>query len=567
MTSSKIHTMAQDKDIWILVVAHPDDESMFFIPTLRNLLTNAGGKPTIHVLCLSNGDYRDASDGPIRTQEIHHACSCIGIQNERIPKKETRSDKDFMAAVTVLNDDRMKDGPNEVWNSDLIAETVLEHILKVVPLTFRENQKNKETSAWNVLGKEEMQVASLDKECCMQSININLLTFDEGGVSNHPNHKDVFWGVRCFINDKCHTTSNESILSASLQLYEQQNENKLTNKTIKVNVGAFTLKTISNPLMKYFFWIFVDLLPFLLGLLMQVLGYLIFFLSGALLNLRRHSMVSQMRQFSGVNITSEGLQCRLMDPALVWRAMAAHRSQFVWYRRLSIIFSRYTYINELNQISLDKLPCEDEHHEYTTKLPPISIIKEVESSPKFLLTHEQINAMRESVIPTSLHHRPWKRIYSLSRDGDSFVSFEKLVGDWNDKQGNQSTLLVVKTMAGAIIGGYSDIPFVIKLSKPIGSAERCRLFLMENDSIIVYGKQPSLYSKKIILDSTRRIVAFGGGSTEKCDEGFGLCLEDGFARGTTSRCEAFGNEPLVPDKGGIFDILDVEVWGFVFGQL
>jgi N-acetylglucosaminylphosphatidylinositol deacetylase len=34
-------------------------------------------------------------------------------------------------------------------------------------------------------------------------------------------------------------------------------------------------------------------------------------------------------------------------PWLAWRAMRAHRSQFVWYRRLHVLLSRYTYVNTL----------------------------------------------------------------------------------------------------------------------------------------------------------------------------------------------------------------------------
>lgn len=33
-----------------------------------------------------------------------------------------------------------------------------------------------------------------------------------------------------------------------------------------------------------------------------------------------------------------------------WRAMAAHRSQFVWYRRLFVIFSRFAYVNTLRRM-------------------------------------------------------------------------------------------------------------------------------------------------------------------------------------------------------------------------
>lgn len=38
--------------MWLLVIAHPDDESMFFAPTLLELL-RAGEQ--VHVLCLSTG--------------------------------------------------------------------------------------------------------------------------------------------------------------------------------------------------------------------------------------------------------------------------------------------------------------------------------------------------------------------------------------------------------------------------------------------------------------------------------------------------------------------------------
>ena len=40
---------------------------------------------------------------------------------------------------------------------------------------------------------------------------------------------------------------------------------------------------------------------------------------------------------------------RLQQPALNWRAMASHTSQFVWYRRLFVVFSCYTYVNRLKR--------------------------------------------------------------------------------------------------------------------------------------------------------------------------------------------------------------------------
>ena len=50
------------------------------------------------------------------------------------------------------------------------------------------------------------------------------------------------------------------------------------------------------------------------------------------------------------SVTAESVTCRIFEPKLVWNAMAAHGTQFVWYRRLSVLFSRYTYTNTLRLI-------------------------------------------------------------------------------------------------------------------------------------------------------------------------------------------------------------------------
>lgn len=40
-----------------------------------------------------------------------------------------------------------------------------------------------------------------------------------------------------------------------------------------------------------------------------------------------------------------------LNPFATWRAMEVHRSQFVWYRRLFVLFSRYGYLNTLERLS------------------------------------------------------------------------------------------------------------------------------------------------------------------------------------------------------------------------
>ena len=39
----------------VLVTAHPDDESMFFLPVIRALISRADEK--VWLICLSTGDY------------------------------------------------------------------------------------------------------------------------------------------------------------------------------------------------------------------------------------------------------------------------------------------------------------------------------------------------------------------------------------------------------------------------------------------------------------------------------------------------------------------------------
>ncbi len=570
-------TISRRHDIWLLVTAHPDDESMFFIPTLKNLRD----APNVHVLCLSNGDYRDASDGPTRTREMHDACSLIGIRNG-MGGARSRS-------VTVVNDERMRDGPDEVWSPDLVSDAVLEHIRgAVTPSAFvggndgasgkpahdylLSSDPSNVDESWRYAEKREQQ-SSTSMEAFVRSTSLNILTFDQGGVSGHPNHVDVYRGIRCLLNEKCDVARDKRKGSfATLRLCEETNDSVV----IEINVTVHTLRTISNPLQKYLLWAFVEIVPFLIIGLLQVLWYVAYFLIGGLLWGKGDPHIPTFSRV--LKPDADKMHCRIMDPTLVWRAMAAHRTQFVWYRRLSVLFSRYTYINDLQKMTIVAPPYDDDDDDDAdddendiASLPPVVTVKEEDDSPAFLLTPMQINSLRAAVLPAALHHRPWKRVYSLARDGDSFMAFRNRMEAWNGSQGQQYSLLVVKTAGGDVIGGYADVPIVPLASAAGLSAARSCLFKLETAKdpvVVVYGKHCTTSSKRMVFDATRRIIAFGGDDDDGgSDGGFGLSLDDGFARGTTARCAAFQSEPLVADHGGVFDVLDVEVWGFLFGRI
>ncbi|RYR64313.1 hypothetical protein Ahy_A03g010447 isoform C [Arachis hypogaea] len=121
----------------LLVIAHPDDESMFFTPTI-NFLTSR--RHNVQVLCLSIGDAD--GKGNIRKKELFQACVAL-----KVP----------MQQVKIVNHPDLQDGFGKVWNHSLLANII------------------------------EEQITS-------HCINM-IITFDNYGVSGHCNHRDVHYGV------------------------------------------------------------------------------------------------------------------------------------------------------------------------------------------------------------------------------------------------------------------------------------------------------------------------------------------------------------------------------------
>ena len=206
----------------LLVISHPDDESMFFGPTIQ-ALRRAGART--HILCLSNGDADGL--GAVREKELEIARKFLGVDSSE-----------------VVNDSKLKDGFKEVWPEETIAARV------------------------------EASVRRLDANV--------VLTFDAKGVSGHPNHVAAYRGVRRW--------------AAAAQ-------------KISASPEAWALVTV-NPLRK--FLTFGDV-----------------FASFAL---ESHVLVA----------ATSAMEVR--------RAMSLHRSQWVWYRKLFVLFSRYAYVNSLRRL-------------------------------------------------------------------------------------------------------------------------------------------------------------------------------------------------------------------------
>uniref|UniRef100_A0A8C5QWF7 N-acetylglucosaminylphosphatidylinositol deacetylase n=1 Tax=Leptobrachium leishanense TaxID=445787 RepID=A0A8C5QWF7_9ANUR len=102
----------------LLLIAHPDDECMFFAPTILGLLRE---QRQLHVLCFSTGNYYN--QGEIRKNELIHSCTALGIPPSNVTD--------------------LPDNPNVQWNTDLLSDLILNHIkekkIDTVPLHTHHN--------------------------------------------------------------------------------------------------------------------------------------------------------------------------------------------------------------------------------------------------------------------------------------------------------------------------------------------------------------------------------------------------------------------------------------------
>jgi N-acetylglucosaminylphosphatidylinositol deacetylase len=132
----------------LVVVAHPDDESMFFVPLILFLIKH---QVSVHVLCLSTGNYDGL--GKIRQKEMVSACRSLGVPEGQ---------------CTVLDDEaHFADGPKRRWDPEEVYKAVEDHI---------DDISGRSGSAMD-----------------------GIFTFDQYGVSGHINHISVHSGVRLYL--------------------------------------------------------------------------------------------------------------------------------------------------------------------------------------------------------------------------------------------------------------------------------------------------------------------------------------------------------------------------------
>lgn len=157
-----------------------------------------------------------------------------------------------------------------------------------------------------------------------------LITFDFHGVSGHINHRDTYLGVRNLI-------------------YQQQQQGNMDGKAKKQDKGttlppleAWKLETVHFLPFKY--------LP--LGSWLRLVLYMLCFWKPTYVPLPNQSLsLSHVRGSETQKYDLDNVHFfRTVDCVLSWKAMSTHQSQWVWYRRLFVIFSCYTFVNKLRPV-------------------------------------------------------------------------------------------------------------------------------------------------------------------------------------------------------------------------
>lgn len=117
-----------------LLIAHPDDEAMFFGPTLARI-TSPEFNNNVSIICFSSGNFDGI--GATRKRELKASAALFNVPWSR---------------VKIIDDARFPDSQKVHWDASLLASEITG----------------------------------------LLSPSTKILTFDNGGVSDHANHKAVF---------------------------------------------------------------------------------------------------------------------------------------------------------------------------------------------------------------------------------------------------------------------------------------------------------------------------------------------------------------------------------------
>jgi N-acetylglucosaminylphosphatidylinositol deacetylase len=257
----------------LLLTAHPDDECMFFAPTLLALVA-AGAH--VHSLCLSVGNADGL--GGVRKHELEGSLDVLGVP----PARRWAVDRPYVPSAIPQHAfalPRYRDLQDNItldWDPRIVSSVIEPYVLAHNISTVR---------------------PSLHVRLSHLLIFAQIITFDAGGISNHPNHRSLPLGVSHLLS---HTSTPP--LPRLLTL-------------------------VSVPLhIKY------------IGPLAPLLSKASLYLQGDAPRTTTTTFVAGAKGF-----------------ATAHAAMRRHWSQLVWFRWLYVLFSRYMWVNDLVEVKVGRM--------------------------------------------------------------------------------------------------------------------------------------------------------------------------------------------------------------------
>ncbi|KAJ5107123.1 hypothetical protein N7456_003798 [Penicillium angulare] len=155
--------MLQNKRI-VLLIAHPDDEAMFFAPSVLGLTKPELGNH-LKILCLSTGDADGL--GETRKKELQKSALQLGLRDE--------------SDVFVVDDpSRFPDSMTKDWSAEDVSSLLASAFAPDLAASLNGSKK---------LDPKKAPASTIDV----------IMTFDKHGVSNHINHRSLYHGTVHFV--------------------------------------------------------------------------------------------------------------------------------------------------------------------------------------------------------------------------------------------------------------------------------------------------------------------------------------------------------------------------------
>ncbi|KAL1910608.1 hypothetical protein Sste5344_003505 [Sporothrix stenoceras] len=236
----------------LIVTAHPDDECLFFAPSILGVLDRNRG---VHGSLISMSTGNNYGIGDLRKKELLGSCAALQIDPAR---------------CIALDHPELQDNPTVWWDTALVQTIVQEYIDK-----------------WNIDA---------------------IITFDEGGVSGHINHRAVSAAIR-----------------------------ELVSSSTSPSKTPVAYMVVTTPLWRKY--------TFLGDLPLTALRFTWRILAALFYPAREGST-----SISAIS-TSRALVANSWHRYQKTReAFRNHNSQYTWDRHLYMIISRYVWFNDLKKI-------------------------------------------------------------------------------------------------------------------------------------------------------------------------------------------------------------------------